>query len=54
MKKSRSNHQKEKWLYRNPKALKSIMKGVKDAQEGKIREFDVSELCSDHNFIKDG
>ncbi len=28
----------ESWLYENPKALKSLKKGVKEAQEGKLKE----------------
>ena len=31
---------KEVWLYKNSQALKSVKKGLKDAQTGKIREFD--------------
>lgn len=28
----------ESWLYENPKALKSIQKGIKEAKEGKLKE----------------
>ena len=28
----------ESWLYENPKALKSIQKGIKDAKEGKLKD----------------
>lgn len=32
--------EKEAWLYKNPKAMKSVMKGLQDAKEGKVKEFD--------------
>ena len=32
--------QREAWLYKNPKALKSVVQGLKDAQDGKMSEFD--------------
>lgn len=35
--------EKEAWLYKNPKALKSVMKGLHDAQEGKIKKFDPNQ-----------
>lgn len=28
----------ESWLYENPKALKSIQKGIKEAKEGKLKD----------------
>jgi hypothetical protein len=28
----------EAWLHENPKALKSIQKGIKEAKEGKLRD----------------
>ncbi len=31
--------EKEAWLYKNPKALKSVMKGLQDAKEGKIKKL---------------
>lgn len=30
---------REMWLYKNPKALASVLRGLKDAQEGKIHPF---------------
>lgn len=35
--------EKEAWLYKNPKALQSVMKGLKDAKEGKIKELNLDE-----------
>ena len=36
---------RELWIYQNPKALKSIQKGLQDAREGKITEIkDVKEF----------
>ncbi len=35
--------EKEAWLYKNPKALQSVIKGIKDAQEGKIKELNLDE-----------
>ena len=36
---------RELWIYQNPKALKSIQKGLQDAREGKIAEVkDVKEF----------
>lgn len=32
--------QKEMWLYKNPKALTSVLKGLKDVVDGKINEYD--------------
>jgi len=28
----------ESWIYENPKALKSIRKGIKEAKEGKLKD----------------
>lgn len=28
----------ESWIYENPKVLKSIQKGIKEAKEGKIKD----------------
>ncbi len=28
----------ETWLYENPKALKAVKKGIKEAKEGKLKE----------------
>ncbi len=28
----------ESWIYENPKALKSIQKGIKEAKEGKLKD----------------
>ena len=38
---------REAWLYKNPKALKSVLQGIKDAEEGKGRILDLSELSDD-------
>jgi len=35
--------EKEAWLYKNPKALQSVLKGLKDAQAGKIKELNLDE-----------
>lgn len=35
--------EKEAWLYKNPKAFKSVVKGLKDAQAGKIKELNLDE-----------
>lgn len=32
--------EQESWLYQNPKALASVKRGLKDAAEGKIKDFD--------------
>jgi hypothetical protein len=34
----------EAWLYKNPEALKSVMQGLKDAAEGRVRKIDLDEL----------
>ncbi len=35
--------EKEAWLYKNPKALQSVIKGLQDAKEGKIKELNLDE-----------
>lgn len=35
--------EKEAWLYKNPKALQSVIKGLKDVKEGNIKEFNLDE-----------
>ena len=35
--------EKEAWLYKNPKALQSVLNGLKDAKEGKIKELNLDE-----------
>lgn len=34
----------ELWLYKNSEALKSVLKGMKEAKAGKVKDFDMSEL----------
>lgn len=31
--------EKDHWIYKNPKALKSLMKGIKDAEEGRLHDL---------------
>lgn len=33
--------EKEAWLYKNPKALESVIKGFKEAQIGKVKELNL-------------
>lgn len=35
--------ERESWLYENPEALASIKRGLKDAAEGKLADFDPDE-----------
>lgn len=35
--------EKEAWLYKNPKAFQSVINGLKDAKDGKIKEFNLDE-----------
>jgi hypothetical protein len=32
---------REHWIYKNPKALASLMKGIEDAKAGRIVEMDI-------------
>jgi len=32
--------EREMWLHRNPAALASVLRGLKDVQKGKIKPFD--------------
>ena len=32
--------EREMWLHKNPDALASVLRGLKDAQNGKIKPFD--------------
>ncbi len=32
--------EREMWLYKNPDALASVFRGLKDAENGKIKPFD--------------
>jgi hypothetical protein len=31
--------EKDHWIYKNPKALASLMKGIKDAEEGRLHDL---------------
>lgn len=31
--------EKDHWIYKNPKALASLMKGIKDVEEGKLHDL---------------
>lgn len=31
--------EREAWLYKNPKALASVMKGLKDSAEGRVKPY---------------
>jgi len=31
--------EKDHWIYQDPQALKSLMKGIKDAEEGRIHDL---------------
>ena len=31
--------EKDHWIYKNPKALKSLLKGIKDAEEGRLHDL---------------
>ncbi len=35
---------KDHWIYKNPEALASLMKGLKDAEEGRVRTISSEEL----------
>ena len=30
---------KDHWIYKNPKALASLMRGIKDAEEGRLHDL---------------
>lgn len=30
---------KDHWIYKNPKALKSLLKGIKDAEDGRLHDL---------------
>ncbi len=32
--------ERETWIYKNPQALASLKRGLKDAGEGKVKDFD--------------
>jgi len=34
---------REAWLYKNPKAFASVMKGLKDSAEGRVRPYKSKE-----------
>lgn len=42
--------EKDHWIYKNQKALTSFMRGIKDAQEGKVSTMTLDEL---ERFIGD-
>jgi hypothetical protein len=31
--------EKDHWIYKDPKALKSLLKGIKDAEEGRLHDL---------------
>lgn len=31
--------EKDHWIYKDPKALKSLMKGIKDVEEGRVHDL---------------
>ena len=39
---------KDHWIYKNPKSLASLMKGIKDAEEGRTKD-----LGSFSNYAKE-
>lgn len=44
---------REAWLYQNPKALASVLEGLKQAEEGRVGELDIdySEFLEDEKDI---
>ncbi|MBI4397714.1 MAG: hypothetical protein HY586_01140 [Candidatus Omnitrophica bacterium] len=37
----------EAWLYKNKKALASVLRGIKQAEQGLIRKLDLKELAQE-------
>ena len=35
---------REAWLYKNPKALKSVLQGIKDAEEGRLHKLNLKTM----------
>lgn len=40
--------EKDHWIYKNPKALESLMRGIKDAEEGRL-----NDIGSFSKYVKD-
>jgi hypothetical protein len=40
-------HEHELWLYRNPEALKSVLKGLEESREGKLIDLGSFEKYAD-------
>ena len=43
-------HAHELWLYRNPEALKSVLKGLEESREGKLIDLGSFEKYSDDDI----
>jgi hypothetical protein len=45
--------QKDHWIYKNPKAFASLMKGIKDAEEGRLHDLGSFAQYADEDADKD-
>lgn len=44
--------EKDHWIYKNPEALKSLMKGIKDAEEGRLHDLgSFAEYAQDEDKV---